>query len=102
MFKKILHLVLASLISGSALADQAADMQKRLNEEVMSKSFSVESEANLNAYIEDALKRGQPPKAEPSKFWRNGYTCQSLIPFSWIDYRDCSYYHRYYGRYWPY
>jgi len=88
--------------SAIAWADERSDLQKRLNEEVLSKPFSVENEANLNAYIEEATKRGTPPKTQPSKYWRNGYTCGDLRRYSWTDYRDCSYYHRYYGRYWPY
>ncbi len=85
-----------------AFADERSDMQKRLNEQVLEKPFSVESEANLNAYIEEATKRGTPPKSEPSKYWRRGYTCGDLRRYSWTDYRDCSYYHHYYGYYWPY
>lgn len=86
----------------SLMADERSDMQKRLNEQVLDKPFSVESEANLNAYIEEATKRGTPPRSEPSKYWRRGYTCADLRRYSWTDYRDCSYYHHYYGYYWPY
>lgn len=88
--------------SPDSFADQRSEMQKRLNEQVMEKPFSVENEANLNAYIEEATKRGTPPRSEPSKYWRRGYTCGDLRRYSWYDYRDCSYYHRYYGYYWPY
>lgn len=94
-----LALVLASWM---AQADQASDMQKMLNDQVMAKPFSVEDEAKLNSYIEEATKRGTPPKSEPSKYWRRGYTCNDLRRYSWNDYRDCSYYYRYYGYYWPY
>lgn len=97
-----LALGLCLIQSSSVLADERSEMQKRLNEQVLDKSFSVESEANLNAYIEEATKRGTPPKSEPSKYWRNGYTCADLRRYSWTDYRDCSYYHHYYGYYWPY
>lgn len=98
------YLILGLLAANSAvvMADQASDMQKMLNDQVMAKPFSVEDEAKLNSYIEEATKRGTPPKSEPSKYWRKGYTCGDLRRYSWNDYRDCSYYHRYYGYYWPY
>lgn len=86
----------------SVFAESAEDIQRRLNEEVLQKPFNVETEANLNAYIEEATKRGTPPKSEPSRYWRRGYTCADLRRYSWTDYRDCTYYYRYYGYYWPY
>lgn len=103
-FKKKFGFLLCFLMifSISALADERSEIQKRLNEQVLGNSFSVENEANLNSYIEDATKRGIPPKSEPSKYWRRGYTCNDLRRYSWTDYRDCSYYHHYYGYYWPY
>lgn len=105
IFRKKVSLVslcFLMITSVGALADERTEIQKRLNEQVLDKPFSVESEANLNAYIEDATKRGLPPKSEPSKYWRQGYTCSDLRRYSWNDYRDCSYYHHYYGYYWPY
>lgn len=91
-----------SLISPLSLADKASDLQKQFNDQVIQKPFSVENEANLNAYIEDATRRGLPPKSQPSKHWRKGYTCADLQRYSWTDYRDCSYYYHYHGYYWPY
>lgn len=90
------------LLAHTAEAEKIVDLQKQLNDEVMQKSFSVENEASLNAYIEEATRKGKPPKTEPSKYWRQGYTCADLRRYSWTDYRDCSYYHHYYGYYWPY
>ncbi|MBS3965286.1 MAG: hypothetical protein KGZ80_12505 [Methylomonas sp.] len=99
----LLSLSLSMLLATTTVsAESVADIQKRLNEEVLQKPFSAETEANLNAYIQEATKRGTPPKTEPSRFWRRGYTCADLRRHSWTDYRDCSYYHRFYGRYWPY
>lgn len=86
----------------SIQADERAEIQKQLNEQVLGKSFNVENDANLDAYIQEATKRGTPPRTEPSKYWRKGYTCADLRRYSWTDYRDCSYYHSYYGYYWPY
>ncbi|PPD35691.1 MAG: hypothetical protein CTY19_01180 [Methylomonas sp.] len=104
-FKKIISfLLLCFLMVFSTLvsADERAEIQKRLNEQVLDKAFSVESEANLKSYIEDATKRGLPPKSEPSKYWRRGYTCGDLRRYSWNDYRDCRYFNSYYGYNWPY
>jgi hypothetical protein len=97
-------LLMAVLVANHAVvtADQASDTQKMLNDQVLAKPFSVEDEAKLNSYIEEATKRGTPPKSQPSKYWRQGYTCNDLRRYSWNDYRDCSYYHHYYGYYWPY
>lgn len=33
-------------------------------------------------------------------FARPGYTCNDLWRYSYYEYRDCVYYHCYYGRYW--
>lgn len=91
----------------NAWADAASEksrieIQKSLNEQVLSSPFSVEDDAKLEAYIKDATERGKPPRSTPSKYWRRGYTCRDLRRYSWLDYRDCSYYYRYYGRYWPF
>jgi len=99
---QLFFVLIIAIGSTNAFADEVSDMQKRLNEQVLGQSFSVESEANLNAYIEEATKRGIPPKTTPSKYWRRGYTCGDLRRYSWTDYRDCSYFYRYYGYYWPY
>ena len=98
----VLFAIFELAYSEAIFADQTVDIQKQLNQEVLGKEFGVESEANLNAYIQDATKRGLPPKSEPSKYWRQGYTCNDLRRYSWNDYRDCSYYYSYYGHYWRY
>ncbi|MGH8550716.1 MAG: hypothetical protein ACRERU_19370 [Methylococcales bacterium] len=97
-------IALVCLITGSpgVLADQISELQKRLNAEVLDKSFSVADDAKLNAYITEATKQATLPRSEPSRYWRRGYTCADLRGYSWTDYRDCSYYYRYYGYYWPY
>lgn len=86
----------------TALENSQVELQKSLNEQVLSNPFSVEDDSKLEAYIKDATERGKPPQSTPSKYWRRGYTCGDLRRYSWADYRDCSYYYRYYGRYWPY
>jgi len=80
--------------------DAMAEMQKRLNEQVMEKPFSVEEKAKIDAYIEDAMKKDLKPPGQPPATWRQGYTCSDLRASSYYDYRNCLYYHRYYGRYW--
>jgi hypothetical protein len=75
------------------------EMQQRLNQEVISQPFSVADEAKVKSYIEDATRRGLVPSAQPGPHWRPGYTCQDLTPYSWQEYRDCRYYHWYYGYY---
>jgi Ni/Co efflux regulator RcnB len=96
--------VACGLFSGSiALADDEddmAEMQKRLNAEVMQKPFTVEDAAKVDAYVQDAMKKNLKPKQTAPKTWRPGYTCNDLWRYSYYDYRDCVYYHRYYGRYW--
>jgi hypothetical protein len=107
--KQIFYIFLFSLVlsyggltSADSLSDSQMEMQKKLNEQVLSQNFSVADEAKLESYIKDATERGTPPKTTPSRYWRNGYTCGNLRRYSWNDYRDCSYYYRYYGYYWPY
>jgi hypothetical protein len=106
-FRRVVPLVMLSVLgSGTpALADSASDMaemQRKLNAETMEKPFSVEDTAKIDAYVADAMKRNlQPRQAAPSD-WQPGYTCDSYYRYhhSYLGYRDCVYYHRYYGRYW--
>lgn len=80
--------------------DDMAEMQKRLNAQVMEKPFTVEDAAKVDAYVEEAMKKGLKPRQTAPENWRPGYTCRDLWRYSYYDYRDCVYYHRYYGRYW--
>jgi len=80
--------------------DEMAEMQKRLNAEVMEKPFSVADEKKIDEYIKNAMKKDlQPVKNAPS-FWQPGYTCASIYQYGWSHYRSCRYYRRYHGRYW--
>ncbi|HEY5604012.1 MAG TPA: hypothetical protein VIM41_12975 [Gammaproteobacteria bacterium] len=79
-----------------------AEMQKRLNEEVMSQEFFAEQPEKVEAYIQDAMKKNLKPPEYTGTHWRAGYTCHDLLRYSWHEYRNCSYYHRYHGRYYPY
>lgn len=107
---KILRLIIMSLsffgilISSSAGAQtekELADMQKKLNAEVMEKPFSVADEAKIDAFIKDAMAKDLKPavnKAPPH--WQAGYTCADIYQYGWNGYQNCRYYHHYYGRYW--
>jgi len=74
-------------------------MQQQLNEQIMSKPFSVPSEAQVNAYIEEEQKKGVVPPPYTGIYWRPGYTCYNLARYSHPEYLSCRYYHRYYGYY---
>lgn len=88
-------------------ADKAADaemerMQRQLNNEVLAKPFFAEEPAKVDAYIQEASKNNIKPLEYNGNHWRDGYTCHDLLRYSWVEYRDCSYYHHYHGRYYPY
>jgi Ni/Co efflux regulator RcnB len=97
-----LTLAVSLLANGPALAQSAAEMQRQLNQQTLDRNFDVKSEAELDSYIEAATKRGQVPQPYRGTNWRRGYTCADLRPYGWGEYRDCMYYYRYYGRYYPY
>lgn len=80
--------------------DELAEMQKQLNQEVMSNPFSVAQIAEIDAYVKDAMKKDIKPVSKAPKYWRRGYTCENTYRYGWRAYRDCVYHYRYYGRYW--
>ena len=80
--------------------DEMAAMQRQLNQQVMEKPFTFESEQDIERYIESTLKSGKAPNFRPGKFWRQGYTCKDLRPLSRHEYANCLAYYRFYGRYW--
>lgn len=80
--------------------DDMAKMQRQLNQQTLEKPFSVEDAAKVDAYVADAMKKNLKPREKAPAYWQPGYTCASLWSRSYYDYRDCTYYHRYYGRYW--
>ncbi len=99
-----LYLLLMLLVNPAlSMADDASDMakmQRKLNAETMQKPFAVEDAAKIDSYVNEAMKKNLQPRTAPPSYWRPGYTCNSIYGNSWTDYRDCMYYHRYYGRYW--
>lgn len=99
-------LLLVSAIT-QAWADKADDaerqrMQSQLNKEVMEKPFFAEEPEKVDAYIKEASKNHIKPLEYTGDHWRAGYTCHDMLRYSWVEYRNCSYYHHYYGRYYPY
>jgi len=94
------------LFSGqAALAseeDDLAEMQRQLNSEVMSQPFLAEQPEKVDAYIKEAMKKDLKPEVYKGPHWQPGYTCHDMLRYSWTEYRNCSYYHRYYGHYYPY
>jgi hypothetical protein len=91
-----------SLAYGGEMTDDMKRMQEQLNNQVMSKPFSVADEARVKSYIAEAQKRGEVPAPYAGTHWRPGYTCVNLRPYSYQEYLSCRYYHSYYGHYYPY
>jgi len=101
-----LILVLTGIFIGTqaALADDEEDlaaMQRALNKEVMERPFNPGDQAEVDQFVEDALKKNQIPQAYTGKDWKRGYTCNNLR-YSFSRYRNCRHYYRYHGRYYPY
>ena len=99
-------LVLSFVFIGTqvALADEDEDlaaMQRALNKEVMERPFNPGDQAEVDKFVEDALKKNEIPKEYTGKDWRPGWTCNNLT-YSLYRYRNCLHYYRYYGRYYPY
>ena len=83
------------------MTNDMKQMQEDLNNQVLSKPFSVADEAQVKSYIADAQRRGEVPPPYTGKYWRPGYTCVDLRPYSYREYLACCYYHSYYGHYYP-
>jgi len=96
-------LALLLAIAGEASAETAEEMQQRLNAEVAASPFNGGDYKKAAAYAEDALKRGIQPVMVAPSYWVPGSSCSYLTThryYRYDDYRDCVYYHRYYGHYW--
>ncbi|MET3120318.1 hypothetical protein AAKU64_004570 [Undibacterium sp. GrIS 1.8] len=97
-------MVLCAAISSFASAQterEMAEMQRKLNAEVMEKPFSVADEAKVDAFIKDAMAKNlKPVETKAPAHWQNGYTCADIYQYGWSGYQNCRYYHHYYGRYW--
>lgn len=98
----VLLLSVVQVWAGQAEDNAMANMQSQLNKEVMEKPFFAEDPAKVDAYIKEASKNHIKPLEYTGPHWRAGYTCHDMLRYSWYEYRNCSYYHHYYGRYYPY
>ncbi len=98
--------LLGTLMPGAALAqDDREAMQRKLNEAVMAAPFDPGDVNKAEAYAEQAKKQNVQPVAQPPTYWAPGWTCANLTTYAYYnygDYRNCIYYHHYYGRYWRY
>lgn len=98
----ITTLLIIHLPTFAAEEDDMTAMQKRLNVEVLEKPFLAEQPEKVEAYIKEAMEKDLKPLEYTGIYWRRGYTCRDLLRHSWREYRDCRYYYRRHGRYYPY
>jgi hypothetical protein len=102
--------VLVALLTTHAMAagkdDKAReDMQKQLNNQVMSAPFNAGDIDKAEEYAAGAKAKNIQPVARPPTYWAPGWTCANLTTYAYYnygDYRNCVYYHHYYGYYWRY
>lgn len=80
--------------------EDLAEMQRQLNADVMAQPFDPADVARVDAYIEQAMKDNLKPETQRPDWWQPGYTCRDAYRYGYRHYRNCRYYHRYYGRYW--
>jgi hypothetical protein len=95
--------VALAFFSSVAVGGPKEDMQRQLNQEVMDSEFDAGDPQRAQAYADEAIKKGIKPVAAGPSYWQPGWTCSNLIGsayYRYADYRNCIYYHRYYGRYW--
>ncbi len=96
-------LILSSLpVYASQEDDEMEKMQKQLNQQVLEQPFFAEEPEKVDAYIKEAMKKNLKPEEYKGTHWQRGYTCHDLLRYSWYEYRNCAYYHRYHGHYYPY
>lgn len=103
MRASVLVLVLCALSLPAGAESEMEAMQKRLNAEALASPFNAGDIKKADAYAEDALKKKVEPVAIAPSYWQPGWSCGHLTSYryyNYYDYRNCVYYHRYYGRYW--
>ena len=97
----VMLLIVATKVIASE-QDDLEKMQQQLNQEVMSKEFLAEQPEKVDAYIKESMEKDLKPPEYTGRHWRRGYTCRDLLRYDWYEYRNCMYYYRYHGRYYPY
>lgn len=90
-----------ALSSHAVIADNTlSEIQKRLNEQVLSRPFSVENEATLNSSLNAATERGKPSQlANPTPVignYGNYYPYYGYEYYRPFSYRYTPYYSSYY------
>lgn len=90
------------LALNAALADDLAEMQKKLNAEVMSQQHEVKSEGELNQNLEMTFDKNKIPKEYLSKYKGKNYgSCADLANY-W-ERRNCYRFYNVYNYYpWGY
>lgn len=96
--------VICITLSGVSFADKyQAEMQNRLNEEVLSKSFDVQDDATLTKSLDEATERGKPTKSKTQngyyRYLYNGYYYPNRYLYNGAYYPHPYSYYRHYG-YW--
>jgi hypothetical protein len=82
--------------------EDMAEMQKKLNQNVMERPFNPGDKVAIDAYLAEAIKNATPPpQQQPPQNWQPGWTCNNLMG-SYYQYRNCLHYYRYYGHYYGY
>jgi hypothetical protein len=95
--------LLCLALTAPALAEtDLENAQREMNQETMSREFLAEQPEKVDAYIKEAQQKNLKPPEYTGTHWRAGYTCHDLLRYSWYEYRDCRWYHRYYGHYYAY
>lgn len=83
--------------------DARAAMQRELNATVMDAPFDPGDVNKAKAYADEAIKKKIKPVTTPPSYWQPGWNCGHLTRYHYYrysHYRNCVYYHRYYGHYW--
>jgi hypothetical protein len=95
--------VFFSLNSLAVAENDMAEMQNRLNEQVLSKQFSVQDDASLSKSLDDATERGKPSKSKTQdgyyRYLYNGYYYPHRYLYNGAYYPHPYSYYRHYG-YW--
>jgi hypothetical protein len=107
LHKKLVYIcftVVFLSISNISFADSYnADMQSRLNEQVLAQPFNVQDDAKLSKSLDDATERGKPSKSKTQdgyyRYLFNGYYYPNRYLYNGSYYPHPYSYYSHYG-YW--
>ncbi len=97
----VLVMALSLTLAWAGEKEDMEAMQKALNQQVLDKPFYPGDKAAVDAYLDEAIKKGVKPVEQKPPGWAPGWTCNNLM-YSFGAYRNCMHYYRYHGRYYPY